>query len=123
MKRRSIFIVIFLIVIAFTLYEEFYLRSYLFRNHIKPEFIAGSLPNFIASLIFCFGLAIVKLPTQSKDVLKIVIAVVAGLTLYEFAQLFMPSMVFDVKDIAASVIGGLLAYFVIIWVNKSATAG
>jgi len=104
------------------LYEELYLRSYLFRNHIKPEFIAGSLPNFIASLIFCFGLTIIKLPVLSKDVLKMVTAIVAGLILYEFAQLFIPGMVFDIMDIAASVIGGLLAYFVILWVNKFAAA-
>jgi hypothetical protein len=31
-------------------------------------------------------------------------------------------MVFDIMDIAASVISGLLAYFVILWVNKFAAA-
>jgi len=123
MKRRTAFIVIFIIVLAFTLYEELYLRKYLFKNHIRPQFIAGSLPNFIAALIFCFGLTIFKSPAQQKDILKITFGVVAGLVLYEFVQLFMPNMVFDVKDILASVLGGMVSYIVISLVNKTASAG
>jgi len=118
MNKRLLFIIAFIAIAVFTIYEELFLRSYLFKHHIKPAFIAGSLPNFIAPLIFSFGIAVIKFPFTNKEAARSVIGIVTGLILYEFVQLFMANQVFDLLDIAASILGGLLA-FVLIWLlNK-----
>jgi glycopeptide antibiotics resistance protein len=117
MKRLS-FIAVFICILAFTIYEELFLRSYLFKNHIKPAFIAGSLPNFLSPLIFAFAMAVLKFPVTNKQAGRFIISIVIGLILYEFVQLFMAQQVFDVFDIAATILGGVLAFTVVALLNK-----
>jgi len=104
-------------VLLFTLYEELSLRPYLFKHHITTLYLADSLPNFLAVVIISFGSMAIKLP-PTKKVPNVIISVVAGITLYEFVQLWMPHMVFDIKDIIASVLGGGFSYLAIYTITK-----
>jgi glycopeptide antibiotics resistance protein len=116
MKRTYLNILVFVIILAFTLYEELSFRRYLFHKHIY--IIADCLPNFLASMLLIFAVTIIKKQTNSREVLRSSIAIVAGLICYEIAQIWMPNMVFDIKDIIASIIGGALAYCIIRGINK-----
>ena len=118
MNRRLLYILFLIIILAFTLFEELKLRPYLFKNHITKFGLADSLPNFLASLIFIFAAMVLFQPQENIKVLRISISTVIGLVLYEFFQLFMDKQVFDIKDIIASIMGGLFAYFLIIIINR-----
>lgn len=111
---------ILIIIVAFTAYEELHLRRYLFTRH-SP--IADCLPNFLASLLLIFGYMVFKKPESNREIGRSIISLVAGLVLYEFVQLWMPHMVFDVKDILASVVGGAFAYGIILIIRKPRGAG
>jgi len=117
MSRRITYTIILILVLAFTLYEELHLRKYLFAHH--SYFLAGSLPNFLAAVIMSFAYMIVKNPLQNNSIISGITALVSGLILYEFVQLMMPHMVFDVNDILASIMGGLLSYILIYFINQS----
>jgi hypothetical protein len=118
MKKRFIYTLILALVVLFTAYEELSLRRYLFKTH-KALFIADSLPNFLAAILFVFAYMALKNPGSNREILKSIIVIVSGLVLYEFAQIWMPHMVFDVKDIVASVLGGAISYAVIFLINNS----
>jgi len=113
-SKRSVYALILVIIVVFTLYEELSLRHYLYKKHVAV-LIADCLPNFLAILLLTFGYMVLKNLHSQKEILRTIISLVAGLVLYEFAQLWMPDRVFDVKDILASVLGGLFSYG-IIWV-------
>jgi hypothetical protein len=117
MKKRIVYTIILALVVLFTAYEELSLRRYLFKTH-KAIFIADSLPNCLAAILFVFAYMVLKNPGNNREILKSILFIVLGLVLYEFAQIWMPHMVFDIKDIVASVIGGAISYAVILLINN-----
>jgi len=119
-NNRSVYALILVIIVAFTAYEELHLRRYLFARY-SP--IADCLPNFLASLLLAFGYMVFKKPESNREIGRSILFLVAGLVLYEFIQLAMPHMVFDVKDIIASILGGLFAYGLIYVIRKPRGAG
>jgi len=114
MSQRSIYFILLIILLGFTFYEELYLRRYLFAHH--ESVVAGSLPNFLAVVICSVGYMGLLLPSLPKAI-RAVAAIVIGFVLYECAQIWMPNRVFDVKDIVASIIGGLFSVLVVIVVS------
>ncbi|MCR8556673.1 hypothetical protein KXD93_03425 [Mucilaginibacter sp. BJC16-A38] len=117
MGRRTIYIILLILALAFTLYEELHLRKYLFAHH--NYLLAGSLPNFLAAVIMSFAYMIIKNPLQNNLIIKGITGLVSGLILYEFVQPLMPHMVFDINDILASILGGLVSYVIIYFINQS----
>ena len=110
---RISYLIVLLAALAFTLYEELSLRPYLFKHHITTLYLADSLPNFLAVVILVFAYMAIRLPPNNKAP-NAILSIVAGLSLYELAQIWMPHRVFDVKDIIASVLGGVFSYVVIL---------
>ncbi|MDR6570929.1 VanZ family protein [Chitinophaga ginsengisegetis] len=122
MNKRSIYIILLSIILLFTLYEELKLRPYLLKHHITTFYIADSLPNFLAVVVFFLGYMVIRFPFAEQKVASLIFAFVAGLTLYEVFQLWMPGRTFDVKDVIASVLGGVFCYLVSLIVNKMSRA-
>lgn len=118
MNKRSVYIILLSIVLLFTLYEELKLRPYLLKHHITAFYIADSLPNFLAVVIFFLGYMVIRFPVDEQKIVSLIFAFVAGLTLYEVFQLWMPGRTFDLKDVIASVLGGVFCYLVSRIVNK-----
>lgn len=116
MKQSKSYLITLVVIIIFTLYEELSLRRYLFHKHIYV--IADCLPNFLAALLLIFAAIVVKKQTTNREILRSCITIVAALTCYEIAQIWMPNMVFDIKDIVASFIGGALAYGITFIINR-----
>ena len=117
MNRRTTFTIILILALTFTLYEELHLRKYLFAHH--SYLLAGSLPNFLAAVIMSFAYMVVRNPLQNNLIIKGITGLISGLILYEFVQLLMPHMVFDINDILASILGGLFSYVLIYFINQS----
>lgn len=108
--KKNKFAIVFILIVLFTLFQELGFRRYLF---IHQPFIAGCLPNFTAVLLFSFGYFAVKGPTSLMQLIRSVVFVVIGLLLYELVQIWMPDRVFDIADMGASILGGILAIAII----------
>lgn len=106
-KLRLTYASLLALALAFTLYEELHLRRWLFQHYGHNSVIAGSLPNFLAVILFGLAMVLIKLPDSNRKTIQPIAAVVIGLILYEIAQIWMPHRVFDWNDIAATVLGGI----------------
>ncbi|MBN9382073.1 MAG: VanZ family protein [Chitinophagaceae bacterium] len=115
--KRPVYALMLIIIVGFTLYEELSLRHSLYKKHVAL-WIADCLPNFLAILLLAFGYMVFKRPGTDREIGRSIFFLVVGLVLYEFVQLAMPHRVFDVKDIFASILGGVFAYFTI-WMIRS----
>lgn len=116
MNKRSVYIILLIIILAFTLFEELKLRSYLFRHHMN--ILADSLPNFLAVVILFLGYAVIKFPLDKRKSINVITSFVIGLSLYEVCQIWMPQRTFDIKDVIASVLGGAFSYLIFYMVSK-----
>ncbi|MGO4293074.1 VanZ family protein [Chitinophaga sp. RAB17] len=117
MNKRSIYITLLIIILAFTLFEEVRLRPYLIKHHITTLFLADSLPNFLAVVVLFLGYSVIKFPLDERKTISTIVSVVVGLSLYELCQLWMPQRTFDIKDVVASVLGGAFSYLIFRIVN------
>jgi glycopeptide antibiotics resistance protein len=118
---RITYAVLLAVTLLFTLYEELCLRRWLFHHYGSSSIVAGSLPNFLAVLILSLGVMVVKFPQCNSEVIRAILAVVAGLTFYEIAQIWMPHRVFDWNDIAATFLGGLVSWLLIASTRRLST--
>ena len=101
------------LTLLFTLYEELHLRRWLFHHFGRNSVVAGSLPNFLAVLVFSLAYTVIKPPQSSRQIIQTISTVVIGLTLYEIAQIWMPHRTFDWNDIAATLLGGLVSWLLL----------
>jgi glycopeptide antibiotics resistance protein len=101
------------VLLLFTLFEELYLRRWLWSHYGSKSILAGSLPNFLAVLVLGVGLIVIKPPREGKSVLRPIAAIVAGLTLYEIAQIWMPNRTFDWNDLFATILGGVVCWLLL----------
>lgn len=112
-KLQRIYGTYLIFTVLFILFEELYLRRWLYRHLGSSSVIAGSLPNFLSVLVFSFAIAFLTLPHNHRKALRTVLSVLTGLILYEIAQIWMPHRVFDWNDIAATLLGGIVAWLAV----------
>ena len=117
-KLRIVYASMLALTLLFTLYEELHLRRWLFHHLGLSSVVAGSLPNFLAVLVFSLAIVTLQLPGSSRDILRTVISIVLGLILYEVAQIWMPHRVFDWNDIAATLLGGIFSWLLLLIPRK-----
>lgn len=113
-KLRISYASMLAVALLFTLYEELHLRRWLFHHLGRSSVVAGSLPNFLAVVVFTLAIMTLQLPGSSRDILRTVISIMLGLILYEVAQIWMPHRVFDWNDIAATLLGGVFTWLLLL---------
>ncbi len=118
MERRSVKIILLVVVLAFTLYADTRLRPYLFHHHVKPEIIANTLPNFLAVLIFSLIFSIIREKQAKGSPLQVSLMATIAMVLYEFAQFWMPERTFDWDDVLVSVVAGIFSYLLLSAIHK-----
>jgi hypothetical protein len=112
-KLKIYYAALLAVTLLFTLYEELHLRRWLFHHFGRDSVVAGSLPNFLAVLVFSLAYTVIKPPQGSRQIIQTIATVVIGLTLYEIAQIWMPHRTFDWNDIAATLLGGLASWLLL----------
>jgi VanZ like family len=118
LNKKSIYLLLLVIALIFTLFEEIKLRPYLLKHHIHTLFLADSLPNFLAVVVLFLGYSVIRFPLDERKTISVIISSVIGLSLYEVCQIWMPQRTFDIKDVVASILGGAFSYLIFYLVGK-----
>jgi hypothetical protein len=112
-RLRLTYVFLAAISVAIYLFEELHLRRWLYQHYGHGSVVAGSIPNFLAVLVLGFAAAVLRVPDRNSEAVRLVVAIMAGLILYEIAQIWMPHQVFDWNDIAATLLGGVVLWAVL----------
>ena len=83
-------------------------RPFIYRNHIDDWGIADSIGNSLGRLAQIFLYLGLTNATQ-KESYRIIAFVTVGYIVYEIVQPILPRGTFDMKDVIATVVAGLLA--------------
>ena len=116
--RRVAFLFMAVLFFFLTEFGRFVYRPFIYKYHIDDFGIADSIGNSggIAVQIF---ITLAMLNSPRKKEIRIVIFLVLGYILYEILQPYLPKGVFDWKDIYGTIVGGILTYIALFFVNKS----
>ncbi|MBC8216648.1 MAG: hypothetical protein H8E64_09090 [Candidatus Marinimicrobia bacterium] len=120
-RTVDLFRVIYLIiaVFAFIITEagrNIY-RPFIYENGINDYGIADSIGNSGGIIVqIFFMLAILNSPR--KKVLNVIGFITIGYMIYEILQPYLPRGVFDWKDIYGTLIGGIIAFLILLLVKK-----
>ena len=110
MPRKTVLLILLIIIIAFAAYMELGFRATLYQYFGSESIFAGSLPNFVAVVLLTMVYINLRDGRKGASSFKFTALAVMAMVAYELAQPLIPGRVFDVKDILASLIGGLFVY-------------
>jgi len=110
MPRKTVLLILLIIIIAFAAYMELGFRATLYQYFGSESIFAGSLPNFVAVVLLTMVYINLRDGRKGASSFKFTALAVIAMVVYELAQPLIPGRVFDVKDILASLIGGLFVY-------------
>lgn len=90
-------------------------RPYIYGNNIYDFHIADTIGNLVAvPSAVCFGLVVYP----QQKLYQIVIAAVFSFILYEMLGLISFQGVFDVYDIIATIISGLITFVILYFISR-----
>ena len=76
---------------------------------LAPEWLIGVLPNLVGSAVLPQAVFFSTRAVRVRDFLMFAVFTMAGLCVYEVAQLWMPRRTFDLNDLWATVAGTVVA--------------
>jgi glycopeptide antibiotics resistance protein len=83
-------------------------RKFIYENNIYDFGLSGSLPSFLYVIGIIFIFLYFNGGEDRKRVFMTMLIMTAGALAYEFEQYF-SNMVFDINDVIATILGGLVA--------------
>lgn len=111
-KQKASFLIGLVFVIIGLVFKSYY-RNYIVSHGIDDFGLANSLPSFLYVIGFSQLLQI----SSFRYPALVILIVSLGSVIYEFKQYY-SSGTLDISDIVASLAGGLISYFILIYVEK-----
>ncbi len=111
-KARTIAAVALYLVAGMVAVVWKFSRRSMAEGQLVPDRILAVVPNLVPAIFVPMVLFISKRVVRFPDYLRVVVAILVALCVYEFAQLWMPKRAFDWADIAASVAGSCIGCLV-----------
>lgn len=115
MKKRIFIVGISSTVLAFIAKLPY--RKFINKNDIFDFGLADSLPSFLYIVGIIFIVLSYSKNVNGRKVTKSILLMTSGALLYEFEQLF-SNMTFDVKDVIATILGGLFSLALYKFIEK-----
>jgi hypothetical protein len=115
-RLRIACVAVFVCSLILTEIGRFVYRPYAYRLGLEDFGLADTMGNsFGAVTQIFFILAVVH--SNWREGLRVIAFVVCGYIVYEFLQPVLPRGTFDVKDVVATIVGGIIAVG-ILWLAK-----
>lgn len=115
MKKRILIVGISSTVLGFIAKLPY--RKFINKNDIFDFGLADSLPSFLYIVGIIFIVLSYSKNVNGQKVTKSILLMTSGALVYEFEQLF-SNMTFDVKDVIATILGGLFSLALYKFIEK-----
>jgi glycopeptide antibiotics resistance protein len=92
-------------------------RKFIYENNIFDFGLSDSLPSFLYIIGIIFIFLYFNGGENRKRVFMTIIIMTAGALPYEFEQYF-SNMIFDIKDVSATILGGSAALILYMYISK-----
>ncbi|MCU4175238.1 VanZ family protein [Carboxylicivirga sp. N1Y90] len=116
-NHRVLYAIIAFICYVITEMGRFIYRPYIYSNNISDYGLADTIGNLGGIIVQIFFMAAV-FNSKDKKRWNLIAFLCAGYILYELAQEYLPKGVCDIKDIIATLIGGIIAVFIFLIIKK-----
>ncbi|MCY6958329.1 hypothetical protein [Clostridium brassicae] len=116
-KVKKIYLVIAIINTVLGFISKSCYRDYIYKNNINDFGIADSAPNFFYIIGIVFFILYVKKEVNKKAIKNTILTCSAGVLVYELEQNY-THMIFDIKDVIATILGVIFCYYVSEYLNK-----
>ena len=116
-KIRFIYLALFILFFSLTEIGREIYRPYIYSNAINDFGIADTIGNFFGTFTQIYFMLFLLYPTYKNGKFFFPFFVL-GYTLYEVWQLFLEGSRFDWKDIIATIIAGIIAYYLYQLIKK-----
>lgn len=115
MNNKFLIVGIFSTVLGFIAKLPY--RKFIYKNNIFDFGLADSLPSFLYIVGIIFIVLSYSKNVNGQKVTKSILLMTSGALLYEFEQLF-SNMSFDVKDVIATILGGMFSLALYKFIEK-----
>lgn len=107
-RLRVVYVVAFLCALALTELGRYVYRPHVYRSGVSDFGIADTMGNSLGVVTQIF-LMLAVMHSNWRQGLRVILFVTCGYIAYEFAQLVLPKGTFDMKDVIATLVGGIIA--------------
>lgn len=115
-RLRVVYVVAFLCAFALTELGRYVYRPHAYRSGLNDFGIADTMGNSLGVVTQIF-LLLAVMHSNWRQGLRVILFVTCGYIAYEFAQLVLPKGTFDMKDVVATLVGGVIAVGVL-WLAR-----
>lgn len=116
-NHRILYLIVAFIWYVITEAGRFIYRPYIYANNIPDYGLADTIGNLGGVIVQIFVMA-AFFNSKGKKRWYLVAFLCIGYIVYELAQEYLPKGVCDIKDIIATIIGGITAIFIFSIINK-----
>jgi len=117
-EERFFWILFATFCLVYFAFDNLTYREYIRSNSINDFGIADHGPNFFC-VFALYTFYFLSSNGKEKTFLNWCLKVSGILIIYEILQLFIPAQTFDWKDIVATIIASVLAYFLLRFIRES----
>jgi len=115
--RRIIYFIIFLAFFALTEIGRNIYRPFIYQNHINDFRIADTIGNSLGIIVQIFFMLFIINSTKKKSYFVVAFLSI-GYVVYEILQIVLPRKMFDINDVYATFVGGVIGLMILLIIHK-----
>ncbi|UMB54316.1 hypothetical protein MKD41_02275 [Lutibacter sp. A64] len=110
-KKEKLYLILSVLIISIGFILTMFYRPYVYKNKINDFGLADTIGSLVSVIGFCFFIWSYKAYSNKEKNRQIILATIIYAFVWEFLGYLNIYGTFDIKDVIAAIISGLLTFF------------